>query len=383
MKISKFITVGCLLATTMCLQSCGKDEEPSWNDDNSESEIGQGPDQVIGDNLIRVDNLLYEINEDGTCTLLYSKYAYDKNDNAHLYFSTFPTPEFNIPENITLGEDKYQVSSVNLNGEEPYEKENNAENIKYMTIPSSVLSYIGSYCIYPTTLTIGANVRSVSNAKAEKIFWLPNTPPSGYNNSYASVQYASSTAYGSSVIIYPHLSSLFTVNEIAYVMSDPANRRCDMVGAFSPISGNIETDGTVTKDGITFTIDKIAQYAFFGCENIHKVSISNITDIEDNAFSDCSNLREVYLSNILTMGDGCFSGCAFSTFIIPGSVTSLGTGAFLDCTNLSELSFADGDGTLYIKRPSSSAFSTPDFNTFSGTRVRKIYIASHPQLNIA
>lgn len=358
------------------MSSCSKDDEP-WNDPDSDSdwEIVQGPDEIIADGLIRVNNLLYQVNEDKTCTLISFKEVYNESDRTYkMYFSKFPYPVFDIPEKVTLKGNTYQVTAVELSGATPYEKDNHIREVKYLSIPSSVLSYTGgSDDLDLISLSIGANVRKVSDVKAEKIFWLPNTPPTGYSNASGGVQYASSSAYGSKVIIYPHLSSMFSVEGISYVMTNPAERKCDLIGVFAPPADNIECNGTITKDGISFDIENIAQYAFYGCTNIAEVSISNIDNIGDFTFYGCTKLSNVSLDNIKTIGNSCFNKCAFNKISIPGTVSTIGTAAFKDCENLVEVTLQDGVGELRLNRPTQN-YNTPDFDIFSGTKIKKLYI---------
>lgn len=336
----------------ICLPSCSKEkeDEPWNNEEEDDYEIIQGPDQALGEGLIRINNLIYEVNDDGTCTLVFRRDSYD-GDSHHCYYSYFPSPVFDVPNEINFKGKKYQVTGVDLSGDNPRDKSTNAAAIKYLSLPSNVLSYVGRYEIDLITLTIGANVRNVLGTRAEKILWLPNTPPSGYTNASARVQYASSSSYDSDVIVYAHLSSMFTVDGIAYVMTDPSERLCDMIGAFAPPSSHITCNGTVSKDGISFTVKRICKYAFYGCDNVTDVKISGIE----------------------TIGDYAFSGCSINEISIPNTVTSLGIGSFRNCSELSSVKFEDGDSELKILRPSNS-YSTPDFNTFEGTKVKKLYI---------
>lgn len=351
------------------VSSCSKDDE-LWNDPDSDYdvEIVQGPDEIIADGLIRVNNLLYQVNEDKTCTLIKSQTVYNESGwTDKRYYSKFPYPVFDIPDKVTLRGNTYQVTAVNLSGGAPNEKDNHIREVKYLSIPSSVLSYTGGSDLGLISLSIGANVRQVSDVRANKIFWLPNTPPSGYSGASGSVQYASSSAYGSEVIIYPHLSSIFSVEGISYVMTNPAERKCDLIGVFAPSADNIKCNGTITKDGISFDIENIAQYAFYGCTNIADVSISNIDNIGDFTFSGCTKLSNVSLDNIKTIGNSCFSKCAFSKISIPGTVSTIGSAAFEDCENLAEVTLQDGDGKLCFDCPYSTSI-------FLGAKVKKLYI---------
>ena len=362
----KFSIAFLLCIMAMGQTSCSKNDEP-WNEEEDypdiyedDYEIVQGPDETLGGSFIRLNNLIYSLSdEDGTCKLWYKH----SQDYRHYYYSSFSSSVLDIPNEITFNGKTYKTTYVDLSGVKPSSKGTNASKIKYITLPFNVLSFEGGIEFSPITLSIGANVREVSNVSAEKIFWLPNTPPSGYTSAKASVQYASSTSYEhytssnqNPIIIYPHLSSMFNVDGIVYVMTDPSNRKCDLVGVFAPPSENILCDGKVIKDGISFDVEKITKYAFYGCENITNVNISDIAEI----------------------GDYAFYGCSISKVKIPKTVTYLGIGVFKNCKNLCEVILEDGNEVLQIARPNKKSdinlTSYFAFDTFSGTNVNKIYI---------
>lgn len=145
---------------TFFMSSCSKDDEPSHNPDW----ICQGPDEIIADGLIRVNNLLYQVNEDNTCTLICSQKVYESDGTSKSYYSTSPYPVFDIPDKVTLKGKTYHVTAVNLD-----DYFINRSDVKYLSIPSSVLSYNGGEDLNLLSLSIGANVRKVSNVKAKKI----------------------------------------------------------------------------------------------------------------------------------------------------------------------------------------------------------------------
>ena len=389
----------------LIMSNCSKDDELSNNQD-SDWEIVQGPDEIIADGLIRVDNLLYQVNEDKTCTLLSSQEVTNESDwTSKRYFSSFPYPVFDIPDKVSLNGNTYQVTKVVLTGDTPYEKDNHIGEVKYLSLPSTVLTYYGSDDTNLISLTIGANVRKVSNVRAMKIFWLPNTPPDGYSQAYGKVQYASTIAYGDDVIVYPHLSSMFSIEGISYVMTNPAERKCNLMGVFAPPSGDIKCNGSVTKDGISFdvenieqfafygctniadvslsnigsiggyafygcadianasltNIDSIGDYTFYGCTNITDVSLSNIDNIGNHTFDGCSKLSNVRLDNISVIGNSCFYGCGITKITIPETVSSIDEAAFKHCENLEEITFLDGDKELYLQ----INFDAKGFDIFS------------------
>lgn len=351
------------------LYSCGDDEPDggSFDDDvNDAYVIASGPDQSIGENMLRVNNVIYEINDDGTCSLIGGRDVWYNDNVGYKYFqSTYPTPEFNIPEKVTFDGTTYSVTGVDFRGSN-YEG-GNSWDIEYLTVPSSVLSFNGAD-VKPISLTIGANVREVSEVSAVKLFWMPNTPPSGYRSVTADVQFASSDVYPT--LIYPHLSSMFTVDGIAYIMTNPAERTCDMVGAVAPVPGSVTCRDEISKDGIEFSVNKIVQYAFAGCKEVNSVSIENIGIIENSAFSGCSNVKSLSLAGISSIGSESFAETAIGKLTIPSSTITIYDGAFRGCGNLTELIVEDGEYTLNLMRPR----YYNKFNIFEDTKIQKLYI---------
>ena len=111
--------------------------------------------------------------------------------------------------------------------------------MKTMTIPKNVTS-IGNYAFYNTKLksmTIGSGVQNISaNAfssvsKPVKMFWLTNTPPTGYSNAGGEVNYVPNSQYNTlnKTVVYPFLSSAFEVDGVKYVPVSPSERTCDVI----------------------------------------------------------------------------------------------------------------------------------------------------------
>ncbi len=93
-------------------------------------------------------------------------------------------------------------------------------------------------------------------------------------------------------------------------------------------------------DGYSHRVTKIENGAFFGCEKLEAIEISDsVEEIENNAFSGCVNLKLVKLPNKLTKIERClFFECTnLQTLVIPDSVKSIGDDAFWCCENLTDL----------------------------------------------
>ena len=94
----------------------------------------------------------------------------------------------------------------------------------------------------------------------------------------------------------------------------------------------------VLKDGVT----KIADFAFYGCENLTNIEIpASVTSIGGYAFKKCSSLSDIPLPEALTtIGESAFYGCTSLTEItIPAAVTKIGDYAFARDTSMSSITF--------------------------------------------
>lgn len=106
-------------------------------------------------------------------------------------------------------------------------------------------------------------------------------------------------------------------------------------------SGNIVIPSTVKGyDGQTYTVKKVSDAAFFGCENVSSVSLpSSITEIGNSAFLRCYNLANITIPTTVTkIGNEAFFYCEkLSSISIPKNVTSIGTKAFKNCNMLTSV----------------------------------------------
>ena len=94
-------------------------------------------------------------------------------------------------------------------------------------------------------------------------------------------------------------------------------------------------------------VAKIGSSAFFDCESLSSVTISNsVTSIDDHAFCGCKGIESVLFDKdgqLTSIGDGAFSGCkALTSIEIPRGVLSIGERVFSDCSNLTSIVFEEG-----------------------------------------
>ncbi|MBP5797142.1 MAG: leucine-rich repeat domain-containing protein, partial [Bacteroidales bacterium] len=141
----------------------------------------------------------------------------------------------------------------------------------------------------------------------------------------------------------------------------PGNHTWD---GFTKPTGNITLPGSVTHNGVTYSVKAIGDYAFYWCEALSgPLTIpSAVTTIGENAFLFCVSLTSLTLGNSLTtIGDKAFLNCAglVGSLVIPNSVVTIGENAFQNCFQFSNLTI--GNSVTSIGK---SAFR--DCSGFSG-----------------
>ena len=111
----------------------------------------------------------------------------------------------------------------------------------------------------------------------------------------------------------------------------------------SQLNWSLNEDGTLTISGTgAMPADYSASQWPWYEKIIRKVTIeAGVTSIGVEAFYNCTNLEEVTFaegSQLETIGDAAFSGCKSLTSIeIPANVTSIGNYAFNNCTSLTSI----------------------------------------------
>jgi hypothetical protein len=114
-------------------------------------------------------------------------------------------------------------------------------------------------------------------------------------------------------------------------------------GNYEKPTGRLVLPEIVTHEGVNYLVTSIADYAFFECQELTSVELSNsilaigstqieFHDVYDfpGSFKNCTSLSSVSFGSALySIGDGSFSGCSeLTTISIPETITRIGREAF-------------------------------------------------------
>lgn len=178
-----------------------------------------------------------------------------------------------------------------------------------------------------------------------KVFWLSNTPPTGYQDALGKVNYVANDLYEEGhfsdsrvyewrnkypiIKTYSFLSSMFTVDGIVYVPLNPSERTCEAIDCtYDKEITEVHFGPTVTYKGVSLKVMGIHDYACYGNQYIKHISFGgDIHEIGDRAFYGCTACEELN---------------------VPQTITSIGNEAFYDCTRMKNVCFEDGSDNLHL-----------------------------------
>ena len=197
--------------------------------------------------------------------------------------------------------------------------------------------YVFSGCSNPSTLTIGNNVRYISENSFRDFTGLTGnvTFPTGMNSIGDNAFYGCS---GLASVSMPN--SLNNIGTRAFyncsgLTSVNMNEGLESVGesAFSGCSGLILIN-------LPNSLKSIGESAFYGCSGLTSVTIpDSVTVINDKTFYGCSGLDSFTIGDaVLNIGQWAFAACSgLQTLTIGRSVRTISTRAFGGCSNLSSV----------------------------------------------
>ena len=232
----------------------------------------------------------------------------------------------------------------------------NGELVTELIIPngvSKIKNYAFSGCSGLTSIKIPNSVTSIGSdaflncSNLKKAIWLTNTPPTGYNNVGATINYVANDQYSglSNVKVYPYLSSLFEVGGVKYVPVSPAERTCDAIDCvYDSTALDINIEKTVLFKGIAMNVKQVMPYTFYANKNIKTIKVDNDGIVGNYAFNGCTSLNSATISNNGYIGERAFSGCTTLASVEISNNGNVGIYAFNGCTSLSSATISNNGG---------------------------------------
>jgi hypothetical protein len=114
------------------------------------------------------------------------------------------------------------------------------------------------------------------------------------------------------------------------------------------IDDELFSSSGITEITIPSSVEYIAYYAFYWCENLETVNISETTPIDyigEYAFYNCASLKNITLPNALTTIEAyVFGNCtSLESINIPEMCVGIDSTVFIGCTALEEFVIAEGN----------------------------------------
>ncbi len=172
----------------------------------------------------------------------------------------------------------------------------------------------------------------------------------GMGTAYASYDFSAVCSTGQT-LYYNITNATNHYVEITY----PGTSTSNPWNGYTKPTGNITLPSSVTSNGVTYTVKKIGDYAFYECSGLTgSLTFPNsVTQIGESAFEDCTG----------------FTG----TLTIPNAITSIGRRAFRYCHNLTHVNFnATNCSNMVIDLSSEAPFTECSGTLSIGSNVTRI-----------
>ena len=189
-------------------------------------------------------------------------------------------------------------------------------------------------CSNLSSVTVGSKIKEIKSYSFNgcnniaKVFWLTNTPPTGYEYLFGKINYVSNNKYTKleNKVVTQFLSSNFEIDGIVYIPTSLADRKC-CVADYNPGVNNrdVSIPSTVTYQGVELIVGDIMPHAFYKNELVETMALENKGMVGESAFEGCNNLARVE---------------------IPQSITRIEDYAFRNCTALTDAFFFDRETQL-------------------------------------
>ena len=135
----------------------------------------------------------------------------------------------------------------------------------------------------------------------------------------------------------------FTYEGLVYTVLDETAKTCQTKSNNSTnIEGAINIPSSVSDGSSMYTVVKIGDASFRGCDKLTSVSIpESVSDIGEYAFSECTSMISVSIpESTVTIGKYAFNGCtALTSAVIPAY--EIGPHAFEKCTDLRSVTITE------------------------------------------